>query len=129
MTGSEHSARSTNTCRLQITRNYRTLTVVQSASAYFFIELAILAYAVGFGWEYWNLKGLRSPAFLCAAVGLFVLWFTLDQIAVRLGLWAFPPGSTLAIRAFSLPIEEYLVFVLHTFVCFVMVNRYTRDGG
>jgi lycopene cyclase domain-containing protein len=98
-----------------------------STSAYLFIEFAILVYAIGFGWEYWDLKRLMSREFLAAALGLALLWFLLDQTAVWLGLWSFPEGGTLPIRIFALPIEEYIIFFLHTLVCFVLVNRYLRN--
>jgi lycopene cyclase domain-containing protein len=97
-----------------------------SASAYLFLELAIIAYVVGFGWEHWTLKELFSGPVLGAALGLSTLWFLLDQIAVMLGLWSFPAGGTMPVRILSLPIEEYLIFFLHTLVCFVLVKRYLR---
>jgi lycopene cyclase domain-containing protein len=100
---------------------------VESASAYFFIELAALTYLLGFGWGYWKLKELRSRELVIAAAALAFLWFLVDQIAVWQGIWAFPQGNTVPVRLFSLPIEEYLVFFLHTFGCAVLVNRYARS--
>jgi lycopene cyclase domain-containing protein len=95
-----------------------------SSAAYLFLELAIVVYAIGFGWEHWDIKRLLSATYLYAATGLAVLWFALDQIAVWLGLWTFPDGGTLPIRILSLPLEEYIIFFLHTLVCFILVNRY-----
>jgi len=100
---------------------------VESASAYFFIEIAALTYLLGFGWGYWKLKELRSRELVIAAAALALLWFLVDQIAVWQGIWAFPHGNTVPVRIFSLPIEEYLVFFLHTFGCAVLVNRYARS--
>ena len=97
-----------------------------SASAYLFLELSILAFAIGVGWEQWNLKRLCSPRFLSAALGLAVVWFCLDQIAVRLGIWTFPEGGTLPIRILSLPIEEYMLFFLHTLICFLFIGLCSR---
>jgi lycopene cyclase domain-containing protein len=97
-----------------------------SSSAYLFLELAILAYVVGFGWEHWTTKELFSAPILSAALSLSAVWFALDQIAVALGLWSFPAGGTMPVRILSLPIEEYLIFFLHTLVCFVLVKRYLR---
>ena len=94
--------------------------------AYLFLEFAIVAYVIGFGWEHWSLKELFSGPILSAALGLAVVWFILDQIAVSLGLWNFPARGTMPVRFFSLPIEEYIIFFLHTVVCFVLVNRYTQ---
>lgn len=98
-----------------------------ASTAYLFLELAIVAYAIGFGWEYWDLKRLFSRPFVHAALGLALAWFVLDQLAVWLGIWAFPIGGTLPVRILSLPIEEYIIFFLHTLVCFVLINRYARS--
>ena len=97
---------------------------MQSGSAYLFLELAILVYAIGFGWELWDFRHLASRAFLKAAMGLAVLWFALDLLAVWLGLWTFPAGTTLPLRIFWLPLEEYLLFILHIVMCFLFIQRY-----
>jgi lycopene cyclase domain-containing protein len=99
---------------------------MSSTYAYLFLELAIVAYVIGFGWEHWNLKQLFSRPIIGAALCLAMVWFTLDQIAVSLELWTFPAAGTVAIRFFSLPIEEYLIFFLHTVVCLVLVERYSQ---
>lgn len=61
--------------------------------AYAFLEFAIVIYAVGFGWEHWNVRRLIKPAFLYAALGLALVWFTLDEIAVSMEFWGFPKGA------------------------------------
>jgi lycopene cyclase domain-containing protein len=94
-----------------------------SSSAYLFLELAILVYVMGFGWEYWNTTQLRSRSFLVAAAVLAAVWFVLDQIAVHLGLWTFPENGTVRVRLLALPIEEYLLFLLHTVICFVLIKQ------
>lgn len=83
-----------------------------------------MAYVIGFGWEHWETKKLCSPRFIGVALALALFWFSIDQIAIWLGLWTFPEGSTLAFRLFSLPLEEYLLFFLHTIICFVFVQQY-----
>jgi lycopene cyclase domain-containing protein len=98
-----------------------------STGAYFFLELAIVVYVLGFGWEYWHTAQLGSRTFLFAAGFLGCFWFALDQIAVRLGLWTFPSNGTLPFRLFDLPIEEYILFFLHTLICFVLVKQCSRD--
>ena len=97
-----------------------------SMFAYLFLELAIVAYIIGFGWEHWSLKELFSGPILYAASALATVWFVLDQIAITLGLWTFPSSGTMAVRIVSLPIEEYLIFFLHTVICFVFVKRYSE---
>jgi lycopene cyclase domain-containing protein len=99
-----------------------------SPSAYLFLELSILAFAIGVGWEHWNLKRLCSPKFLLAAFCLALVWFCLDEIAVHLGLWTFPDGGTLPFRFLSLPIEEYMLFFLHTLICFLFVGLCSRTS-
>lgn len=95
------------------------------SSAYIFLELAILAYILGFCWEYWNPRDLVSGAFWRPACALSGFWFAIDQVAVGLGLWAFPDGGTLSFRLFALPLEECLLFFLHTFICWTLLQHYS----
>jgi len=96
------------------------------SSTYLFIELSILVYLIGFGWEQWDLKELFSRSLGFSALGLAGLWFVLDQIALGLGLWTFPENGSLPIRLLSLPIEEYILFFLHTLVCFIFLKHYSK---
>lgn len=100
-----------------------------ATSAYLFLELSILAYAIGFGWEGWDTGRLFSRPVMCAAVGIAFFWFCIDELAVALGLWTFPDGATLPIRFMSLPIEEYLLFFLHTVICFLFVRHYVHENA
>ena len=97
------------------------------SSAYLFFELAVFVFLLGFGWEHWNLRDLASRLFWIPAVCLASLWFLMDQIAVRLSLWMFPEDGSLPIRLFSLPIEEYLFFFLHTLICYIFVKHYSME--
>jgi lycopene cyclase domain-containing protein len=96
------------------------------SSAYLFLELSLLVFLLGFGWEEWRLRELRSRRFWFAAFCLACFWFVIDQVAIRVGLWTFPEAGTLPIRIFSLPIEEYALFFLHTLVCFIFLKHYSR---
>ena len=96
-----------------------------ASSAYLFLELSILVFFLGFGWEHWNLRELGSRYLWLPALSLASFWFVIDQLAVRLGLWTFPGTGMLPIRFFSLPIEEYILFFLHTFFCFILVRCYS----
>jgi lycopene cyclase domain-containing protein len=100
-----------------------------SVSAYLFLELAVLVYVLGFCWEQWRPHDLFSRTFWRPAIGLAAIWFTIDQIALALGLWAFPPGATLNVRLIALPIEEIVLFFLHTFICFLFVKRYWGEAA
>ena len=96
------------------------------SSPYLFLELALLVFLVGFGWEQWRLQELLSRWFLFTSVLLAGFWFAIDQIAVHLGLWTFPETPTSNFRLASLPIEEYLLFFLHTVVCFIFLKHYSE---
>jgi lycopene cyclase domain-containing protein len=96
-------------------------------SPYLFLELAMLVFLLGFGWEQWKLADLLSPWFLLTALGLACFWFAIDQVAVRLNLWIFPENEYSTFRLLSLPIEEYVMFFLHTVVCFIFVRHYSQD--
>ena len=97
---------------------------MSAEATYLFVEISVLAYIVGFGWELLNIHRLLTRTFLRTALGLALFWFVIDEIGIYLGLWAFPEGGTLPIRFSSLPIEEYILFFLHTIICFIFVNYY-----
>ena len=99
-----------------------------TTSAYLFLELSILTFAIGFGWENWNAGKFFSWPTMGTAGGLAFFWFCIDEAAVALGLWTFPDGATLSIRILSLPLEEYLLFFLHTLICFFFVGHYVSDA-
>jgi len=98
-----------------------------SSHAYLFLELAIIVYFIGFGWEYWRAARLRSRTTWIAVFALSCVWFVLDQVALHFGLWTFPDGGSLPVRIFALPIEEYILFFIHTLICLMLLKRYSRD--
>jgi lycopene cyclase domain-containing protein len=95
-------------------------------SPYLFLELALIVFLFGFGWEQWRLRDIFSRWFLLTALGLACFWFVIDQAAVRLNLWAFPKHTN-SPQLLSLPIEEYFIFFLHTVICFIFVRHYSMD--
>jgi lycopene cyclase domain-containing protein len=97
------------------------------SSPYLFLELALLVFLLGFGWEQWRLEDLISRWFWMPAVGLACFWFAIDQIALRLDLWTFPESKNSTFRLFSLPFEEYVLFFFHTVVCFIFLRHYSED--
>lgn len=97
------------------------------SSPYLFLETALLVFLLGFGWEEWRLRELFSRWFLLPAVYLASFWFAIDQIAVQLGLWTFPQTATSTFRVLSLPVEEYMLFLLHTVVCFIFLKHYSVE--
>lgn len=99
-------------------------------SAYLFLELAIIAYLLGFCWEHLSVARLRGASLWRAALALALFWFAIDEVAIRLGLWEFPARGSMSPRLFALPLEECALFLLHTFVCLVLLNQYssTEEG-
>jgi lycopene cyclase domain-containing protein len=97
-------------------------------SPYLFLELALLLFLLSFGWEQWRLADLFSRWFLFAAFGLACFWFAIDQLAIHLGLWAFPPGGNTIHKLMALPLEEYFMFFLHTVICLILIRHYSEDG-
>lgn len=95
------------------------------SSPYLFLELALLAFLLGFGWEEWQLSDLCSRWYWLTALCLACFWFVIDQIAVGMGLWTFPENGKF--KLLSLPIEEYVMFFLHTLVCFIFLRHYSED--
>jgi lycopene cyclase domain-containing protein len=96
-------------------------------SPYLFLELALIVFLLGFGWEQWQLRDIFSRWFLFTALGLACFWFVIDQAAVRLGLWAFPTRTNPSPQLLSLPLEEYLMFFLHSVICFIFARHYSID--
>ena len=96
-------------------------------SPYLFLELALLVFLIGFGWEQWRLRELWSRWFLSTALSLAVFWFAIDQIAIWLGLWTFPQTVESRFRLLSLPVEEYVLFFFQTVVCFIFLKHYAAN--
>jgi len=94
------------------------------SSAYLFLELATIVFFLGFCWEQFRFTELTSGTFWKPALTLAVFWFAIDQIAVRAGIWSFPAGGTLQIRILHLPLEEYLLFFIHTLMCVLLLRLY-----
>jgi hypothetical protein len=90
--------------------------------------LALLLFLLGFGWEEWQLSDVCSRWFWIPAFCLACFWFVIDQIAVFAGLWMFPENGRFTFKLLSLPLEEYVMFFLHTLVCFIFLRHYSRDG-
>jgi lycopene cyclase domain-containing protein len=94
-----------------------------SSHGYIFLELAAIAYLVGFGAQYLRLPRRQRTALLISAAALMLMWFVLDEVAIAVRIWTFPQGGTLPFRLFNLPAEEYLGFLLHTTACYALAVR------
>lgn len=98
------------------------------SSAYLFVELAVLCFMIGFCGEEFRGKEFRDPKIWQAVAGLAAFWFLIDEIAIWLGLWTFPNGNSLPFRLFSLPLEEYLLFFMHTLLCLALLRHYSIEA-
>lgn len=61
---------------------------------------------------------------ICVALLLFGLWTGVDLLAVRLDIWRFPQGGTLPIRFVGLPLEEYILFFLHSVIVIILTAHF-----
>jgi len=93
-----------------------------TSSPYICLELGLVLFMVAFGWREWRTSGILSKPIVRAAAGLIGLWFFVDQAAFRLGLWDFPTGGTWRFRFLGLPLEEYILFLLHPIICLVLIR-------
>jgi lycopene cyclase domain-containing protein len=89
---------------------------------YFILEIAMFSTVALMSWQEWTIDGFRSRHFRRMALLLCSLWFALDQLALEAKIWWFPPEGTLPVRIARLPIEEYMCFIGHTAVTFLIVR-------
>ena len=94
---------------------------------YLFLELALILTALSLSSDRSIRTTLGSRRFWKIAGVLFVLWFSVDQLALRAGVWRFPDGGTLRVRLAGLPLEEYLCFVSHTIVTVLVLGIFERS--
>ncbi len=94
---------------------------------YLFIEFAIFLTMLIFVIDIINWKKILSKQFFVVLFLLFILWFIIDQIAIMLELWHFPEGGTFSARIFNLPIEEYIIFLLHTIIVVMLLEIFNYE--
>lgn len=99
--------------------------MASSSMSYLFVEFAVLCFMLGFFGEEFRYKEFRNLRIWKVVLGFAVFWFLVDQIAIWIGLWTFPAGTSLPFRFFSLPLEECMLFFLHTFLCLVLLRHYS----
>jgi lycopene cyclase domain-containing protein len=95
--------------------------------AYLFLEGCVLLAAAFLINRTTALRVLGSWRFIAVASVLFFVWFAVDSLAVWLGLWSFPRGRTLVFRLAGLPLEEILLFGIHSIVCLVLLEFFRRQ--
>ena len=95
------------------------------STSYLLILLASVVYLIVFCGPHLRFDLVAPRIAIKTALLLAGLWFVVEQAALFFGLWTYPPGGTLPIRVLALPIEEYIVFFLHTVTCFALLLRET----
>lgn len=87
--------------------------------AYLFLELSALILAMLLGIGAIKKSCIKFINVVRIATLMFVVWFLIDQTALKLRLWSFPEKANSYIMA-GLPIEEYLLFFsTQQSVCFL----------
>ena len=99
---------------------------MRTTHSYVFVELGLLATAAALTWRAEVWRELLQPVNARRVVSVTALWWTVDVVAVRIGLWSFPAGGTLPFRVAGLPVEEFLGLLTHTLVTFVLVRFFQR---
>lgn len=96
--------------------------------AYLFIELSLVLTLAGIAHGGFQWRELTRLPLAKKASVLFGVWLVVDLTAVRIGLWHFPAVGTIAPRIFGLPLEEYLLFYLHTVLTFMLVRLFEQQS-
>ena len=95
--------------------------------SYLFLELTILitVYLISQNFIKWDrIFNARSMVKIFL---LTIFWFFIDQLAILLNLWNFPIGKTLPFRLFNLPFEEYILFIIHSILCYMLIAVFDND--
>ncbi len=71
-----------------------------------------------------NIKSKKTFKFI---VVLFFLWLIVDQVAIYLELWNFPAGTAFPFQIFKLPIEEYILFILYSIFCLMLIEIFNKN--
>ena len=96
--------------------------MLQRDQAYLLLEVFVLSAVILLYYDRIRWKELATSSFLGRFALLFVVWICVDRLALSLGIWGFPDGGTLPLRIVGIPLEEYVLFALHTFVTFTVCN-------
>lgn len=96
--------------------------------AYIFLEVLILITILLFLKTPKVIQKFFNRKFWFISLILFIFWFGIDQIALAIGLWAFPPDNNIfSVLILGLPIEEYGLFFLHSVFCVLLIGIFYDD--
>ena len=95
--------------------------------AYSILEVVLFFTIYIFCNNYLNITPKNLKKLCVIILGLFIFWTCIDYIAVSIGLWTFPIGNTFYIRLFKLPLEEYILFIIHTIICYLILLLFHNE--
>ena len=98
--------------------------MTSSRYAYLFAEIAGLLIAYTFTSPFVDWKVFLNKSILKKIALLFMFWIFIDQIAINLSIWKFPEANSLNILFLRLPVEEYMIFILHSIYCVLFLKMY-----
>jgi|SRR5579864_2222070 len=100
-----------------------------STESYIYIEICTVALLLALWRQPLHVQELRKRGFFLGTAILFVFWWAIDELAVSFQIWTFPPEGTLPIRIFRLPIEEYVLFLIHSGLTFALLALLRTPRG
>lgn len=95
--------------------------------SYIFLEIAIFITIAIIAQNFIQFREFLNKQLILKFIALIIFWFIIDQIAIHLNLWSFPIGKTLNFRFFNLPLEEYILFLLHSIVCYMLIQIFRNE--
>jgi len=95
--------------------------------AYLFLEIVVIITVFVFCSPRIQSNHFFNRRFVYCLLLLFVLWTLIDQLALKFELWSFPIKNTIGLRFLDLPLEEYLLFVIHTFLCMMLLQAFKHE--
>ena len=98
--------------------------MLDSKHAYLFTEITALIMIYTFTSPFVNWKIFFHKAILIRSAIMFVLWILIDQVAVSLSIWSFSNDNSFVALILNLPVEEYILFILHSIFCVVFIEMY-----
>jgi lycopene cyclase domain-containing protein len=100
-----------------------------STESYIYIEICTLALLLALWRQPLNIRELHKRGFFLGTTILFLFWWIIDELAVSFQIWTFPPEGTLPIRILRLPIEEYIIFLIHSGLTFALIALLRTSRG
>lgn len=99
-----------------------------AATSYLFLEMCVLLMLFLFWDQRFDWGRLKKRGIVLGTIVLFCTWTIVDQVALSLGIWSFPGHGLLGVRFLRLPLEEYIVFVIHSLLSITLIILLEKDS-